>query len=124
MKVVSPETARHYIWGSGSDGWVLLPDAGMTIIQERMPPATAEVRHYHEKARQFFYVLSGELRMEMDGDIHLIPAGHGLEIPPGACHQARNDSTNDVSFLVISSPTTHDDRTDCPVPETIFNSAD
>jgi mannose-6-phosphate isomerase-like protein (cupin superfamily) len=113
VKVISPETARHYKWGDGCDGWVLLPDAGVTIIQERMPPATAEVRHHHEKARQFFYVLSGELRMEMEGDVHVIPTGHGLEIPPGARHQARNDAAIEVSFLVISSPTTQGDRVDC-----------
>jgi mannose-6-phosphate isomerase-like protein (cupin superfamily) len=113
VSVVSPETARHYSWGDGCDGWVLLPDPDVTIIQERMPPATAEVRHFHEKARQFFYVLSGELRMEMEGDIHSITAGHGMEIPPGSHHQARNDSGTEVSFLVVSSPTTHGDRVDC-----------
>ena len=77
-----------------------------------MPPKTSERRHFHSKARQFFYVLSGSLTMELDGVTHCLFARSGIEIPPGANHQARNDGANDVYFLVISTPTTRGDRTD------------
>jgi mannose-6-phosphate isomerase-like protein (cupin superfamily) len=104
--------ARHYQWGQGCDGWVLLPRGDMTAIQERMPPGTAEHRHHHERARQFFYVLSGELTMEIDGETFALIVGDSIEIPPMARHQARNLSRQDVQFLVVSSPTTHGDRVD------------
>jgi quercetin dioxygenase-like cupin family protein len=84
----------------------------MMIIEERMPPKTTEKRHFHSKARQFFYVLAGQLTMEMDGELYCVPAMSGIEINPGARHQARNDSNDDVRFLVISSPTARADRTD------------
>lgn len=109
---VSRESAAHYTWGVGCDGWILSPSPDLMVIQERMPPGTVEQRHFHSKARQFFYVLSGELIMEMEGELHSIPAMSGIEVPPGAKHQARNDSENDAHFLVISSPTTRGDRTD------------
>ena len=32
-----------------------------------MPPGTAETRHKHSRVRQFFYVLSGELTLEVKG---------------------------------------------------------
>ena len=109
---VNTETAQHYVWGSGCDGWILAPSSELLIIEERMPPNTAEQRHFHTSARQFFYVLSGCLAMELEGEVHHIPERSGIEIPAQAIHQARNDGSIDVIFLVISSPTTRGDRTD------------
>ncbi len=77
-----------------------------------MPAGTAEQRHHHERARQFFYVLDGELTMEVAGEQHLLQAANGIEISPGVKHQARNESPEPVRFLVISSPTTRGDRID------------
>jgi mannose-6-phosphate isomerase-like protein (cupin superfamily) len=109
---VDTQTAQHYVWGENCDGWILSPSPDLMVIEERMPPQTAEVRHYHTKARQFFYVLSGTLTMELNGEPHTIPARAGIEIPPTTPHQARNDGAEDVFFLVISSPTTRGDRVD------------
>jgi len=75
-----------------------------------MPTGAREQRHRHAKARQFFYVLEGQLTMEIDGGFHLLRAGEGIEIAPGQRHQAINDSAADVRFLVISSPPAHGDR--------------
>ncbi|MGC9368873.1 MAG: cupin domain-containing protein [Paracoccaceae bacterium] len=112
MATVSKETAQHYSWGDACDGWVLSPSSDMMVIQERMPPRTAETRHMHGKARQFFFVLSGELQMELEGEVHRVPAMSGIEVRPGARHQARNGTDDEVHFLVVSSPTTRGDRTD------------
>ncbi len=106
------DNAEHYGWGLGCDGWVLSPSPELMVIQERMPPRTSERRHIHSKASQFFFVLSGELTMELEGDHHLLTAMSGVEIKPGARHQARNDSDFDVHFIVASSPTTRGDRLD------------
>lgn len=54
---VSKENAEHYTWGQQCDGWYLVKDDQMTIIEERMPPGTAETLHQHAKSRQFFFVL-------------------------------------------------------------------
>jgi mannose-6-phosphate isomerase-like protein (cupin superfamily) len=109
---VDRESVQHYKWGADCDGWVLSPSRDQLVLEERMPPRTAERRHFHSKARQFFYVLSGSLTMELDGLIHRLSARSGIEIHPGSNHQARNDGVSDVYFLVISTPTTRGDRTD------------
>lgn len=75
-----------------------------------MPPATTEVRHWHARARQFFYVLSGTLTIEVEGATHTLHIGQGLELPSGTAHQARNEGTDDARFLVISSPPHQGDR--------------
>jgi quercetin dioxygenase-like cupin family protein len=109
---VNTELALHYKWGADCDGWVLGSSPDILILQERMPPGTTEQRHFHSVARQFFYVLSGELTMETESEVVRIPPMSGIEIAPGTMHRARNDASNDVHFLVISSPTTRGDRTD------------
>lgn len=66
----------------------------------------------HNMARQFFFVLSGELTMELEGEYHRVPTMSGIEIHPLSRHQARNDTDEEVHFLVVSCPTTRGDRTD------------
>ena len=107
---VSKEAAEHYIWGGHCDGWHLLKNPDLSVIQERMPPGTAEVRHFHHRAQQFFYILSGEAVMELEGRSLIVNAGEGIWIPPGVAHQMRNDSGDDVHFLVVSQPPSHGDR--------------
>lgn len=108
--MISTKTAEHYTWGGCCDGWHLLRSTELSVIQERMPPRATEQRHRHRRARQFFYVLSGHLTMELEGVRHDICAGEGLEVPPMSAHQARNDSGDDVHFLVVSQPPSHGDR--------------
>jgi uncharacterized cupin superfamily protein len=107
---VSRASAEHYQWGKGCDGWHLVRTEGLSVIQERMPPGSAEVRHRHARARQFFFVLAGRLDLEVDGAMHQLAAGMGVEIAPGIAHHAFNRSDADVEFLVVSQPPSHGDR--------------
>lgn len=107
---VSRENAEHYRWGVDCDGWHLVKHNQLSVIEEFMPPGSAEIRHYHERAQQFFYILTGEVLMEIDGENVLIPAGSGVRILPGSRHQIRNPSSSPVRFLVISQPSIRDDR--------------
>ncbi|MDX2155915.1 MAG: cupin domain-containing protein [Hyphomicrobiaceae bacterium] len=107
---VSHANAEHYVWGGDCDGWRLVDGRGLSVIHERMPPGRAEVRHLHRQSRQFFFVLSGELTMELEGARHVLGPRQGLEIRPGAPHQAINDGPGDVEFLVVSQPATTGDR--------------
>ena len=103
-------TSEHYRWGEVCDGWRLLESPDLSVIQERIPPGAGEVRHYHDRARQVFFVLDGELQIEL-GDQHFrLAARDSLEVPPGAEHRVRNTGDVDAAFLVMSAPTTRGDR--------------
>lgn len=110
MNAVSIANAPHYTWGQQCDGWHLLQGDDLSVIEERMPPGTAEVRHRHARSRQFFYVLEGEAVLELEGIRHQLGTREGLHVPPGAAHQMRNESTAEVRFMVVSSPRSHGDR--------------
>ena len=107
---ISIDSARHYRWGSGCDGWHLVAADALSVIQERMPPGTAEIRHRHRVARQFFFVLSGELTLEIGGVSVGVPAGSGCEVSPGESHQVFNRGSAVAEFLVISQPPAQGDR--------------
>jgi len=108
--VISIENAEHYIWGEVCDGWQLLKRDDMSVIQERVPAGGAEVMHYHNDSRQFFYILDGEGVMIFDDRQIVLNKGQGIEINPQEKHQFKNQSNADVHFLVISIPTTKSDR--------------
>jgi mannose-6-phosphate isomerase-like protein (cupin superfamily) len=109
-KPISTATADHYIWGNVCDGWHLVRGENLSVIEERMPPGTEEQRHWHQHARQFFYVLEGELTMRFDDRTEVLRQREGIEIVPGISHQAKNCSSADTRFLVISQPPSHGDR--------------
>ena len=107
---ISRDNAEHYRWGHECDGWHLVKDKNLSVIEEFMPPGAAEIRHHHEHSQQFFYILSGEVLIEVDGENTLIRAGSGIRILPGTRHQIRNPSSSAVRFLVVSQPPSHSDR--------------
>ncbi|TKI70085.1 cupin domain-containing protein [Lysinibacillus mangiferihumi] len=108
---ISKEHAEHYIWGKQCDGWHLVKNNELSIIHERMPANTTEVCHYHHQAQQFFFVLSGIATMEIGEDRIILLPHEGIEVPPFQPHQMRNDSQEDVEFLVVSQPNSRGDRT-------------
>jgi mannose-6-phosphate isomerase-like protein (cupin superfamily) len=113
---ISTATASQYSWGGICEGWHLVKAAGLSVIEERMPPNTSETRHWHARARQFFYVLSGTLVLEVEGEHHELPPGFGIELPQGTAHQARNEGPEDTTFLVISAPPHQGDRREVEEP--------
>jgi mannose-6-phosphate isomerase-like protein (cupin superfamily) len=108
--IKSEANSEHYIWGDNCDGWHLVKSISLSIIKERVPPGISEVRHLHEKAEQFFYILNGIATIEIGGEDNIINEGEGIHIPAGLPHQFKNISNNDVIFIVTSTPPSHGDR--------------
>lgn len=108
--MITRETAPHYTWGTNCAGWHLVQHATLSVIQERMPPGTAEVKHYHQHARQFFFILSGIATFEVADQQTMLGPQTGVEVPPGTPHCIRNAAHTDLEFLVISQPPSHGDR--------------
>ena len=110
MEIVSYENAEHYTWGGVCDGWHLLKTSALSVIQERVPPGGAEVKHYHEEAHQFFFVLSGQATLEIEDQKLLLGPRQGLSVPPKVPHRLLNETEQELSFIVVSAPKSHGDR--------------
>jgi mannose-6-phosphate isomerase-like protein (cupin superfamily) len=105
------ESSEHYTWGQHCDGWHLLKTESLSVIQELMPPNTEEVLHFHRKAQQFFFILSGHATFEVEGEIVEVKSNEGFYIKPNTKHKIKNNGAHDLHFLVISEPKAHGDRT-------------
>ena len=110
MSVVNRENAEHYRWGDACDGWRLLAKQDLSVIEERIPAGLGEVAHFHERARQLFYVLTGRLRIETADSQRELGPGDSLEVAPQTVHRVHNPFGEEATFLVISSPSTNGDR--------------
>ncbi len=110
MSIVNRENAPHYTWGKDCHGWHLVQAKELSVIEEMVPPGSGEVRHYHEKSNQFFYVLSGKATIEIGGRVVQVGAKEGVWVEAGAPHQLMNREETDLHFIVTSSPPSHGDK--------------
>lgn len=112
MGKVSVSRLDHYEWGQGCKAWQLLNNPLLSVIEEVIPPGASETLHYHQRSRQFFYVISGEAVFELGKKrITLLP-GEGVSVEPRLAHRISNASDSDLRLLVVSSPHSHADRID------------
>ena len=110
---VSVASAEHYAWGDPErpcDAWHLVRTPELSVLLERMPPGAQEVRHAHRRSRQFFFVLEGELAINLGGREWALADGQGIEVAPLTPHQVFNRTRDHVRFLVISQPPSPGDR--------------
>lgn len=110
MSIVSTQTGKHYVWGGNCDGWHLAASSSLSVIQERVPSGSSEVRHLHKRAEQFFYVLAGFATLEVAGKTHTLKANEGFHVPAGVPHTLSNKHEQVLEFLVVSTPPSHGDR--------------
>ena len=108
--IINKENSEHYIWGNNCDGWHFVNTESLSVIKERMPALTQEKLHYHEKSRQFFYILSGIATLEINERTFNINQNCGIHIKPGIKHRISNNCSSYLEFLVISEPKAHGDR--------------
>jgi mannose-6-phosphate isomerase-like protein (cupin superfamily) len=79
-------------------------------ISSVLPAPSSEVRHYHAKARQFFFVLSGTATIEINGKRETLQKHEGAQVAPGVPHRMFNECEREVEFLVVSQPASRGDR--------------
>jgi len=109
--MINKQSSDHYIWGENCDGWILTDTEGLSVKQESMPGGTKEKLHFHSKAQQFFFVLNGIAILYVDDKKEIIREQQGLLVTAGIKHFIANETTEPLDFLVISQPTTNNDRT-------------
>lgn len=110
-KIIDKQTAQHYLWGGHCDSWVLADTPGLSIKQESMPAGAREQLHFHTHAQQFFFILNGSATFYIADNKIVVTEQKGLLIEPGTRHFIANETNDRIDFLVISQPTTNNDRT-------------
>jgi len=110
MTIIETKNSEHYKWGNNCDGWHLVKNKTLSIIQECVPSGSFETSHYHQHSHQFFFIISGVATIEVDGVIHTLKADQGIEVKAGQIHKLSNQHNKDLNFTVTSTPPCHGDK--------------
>jgi mannose-6-phosphate isomerase-like protein (cupin superfamily) len=63
--------------------------------------------HVHHDEDEAWYVLSGTLRLRIDGEDYDVPAGSGIVGPRGVPHTFGNPSDEPAKYVLVMSAKTH-----------------
>lgn len=78
------------------------PVSNQSLAEARVPAGKATERHYHKDSEEFYYILSGRGRMEIDGEERDIGPEDAILIPAGAWHTIAAEE--ELVFLCCCAP--------------------
>jgi len=78
------------------------PVRNQSLAEAHLPAGRATDRHHHRDAEEFYYILSGDGEMEIDGETRNVTAGDAILIPAGRRH--RISAETDLRFLCCCAP--------------------
>jgi mannose-6-phosphate isomerase-like protein (cupin superfamily) len=76
----------------------------VAIFQHVVPPLWGPPLHRHSHEDEWFYVLQGEITVEIDGERGVLSAGESSFAPRGTAHSFRNFSDSAAEILVMAAP--------------------
>lgn len=81
------------------------PDQPIAVIDSTVPPGfPGPVRHRHARMTDIFYVLEGELAIELEGEWRVLGPGSFVLVPPGVAHTFANRGAAPARILNIMQP--------------------
>jgi mannose-6-phosphate isomerase-like protein (cupin superfamily) len=78
------------------------PVKNQSLAEATVPAGRATQRHYHRLSEEFYLILKGRGRIEIDGEQRAVEAGDAILIPAGCWHTIAAD--NDLRFLCCCAP--------------------
>jgi len=70
----------------------------------RMPPMSANTRHKHVLAEEFYFVLEGTGRIRVGEETLTVPKHGGVLVGPSVLRQIFNDSDTETLWLIVGAP--------------------
>lgn len=80
------------------------PVERQSLAEASLPPGGVTQRHYHRASEEFYFILTGTARMELDGQFQDVGPGDAILIPPGAWHQITATGEEDLRLLCCCAP--------------------
>lgn len=75
-----------------------------SLFEATVNPGSIVPEHRHEGFEESFYILEGELEMQMNGKSLTIGKGSFIKVPKGAVHGYKNTSGAEVRYLTWTHP--------------------
>jgi len=110
MDVKSVESVEAFVTKDGSTIRELHHTEVQSLAEATLEVEQATERHYHRLTEEIYFVLKGQGRMEVDGEVTFVRPGDAVLIPAGAWHQLENNGTSELRILCCCAPPySHDD---------------
>ncbi len=109
MDIVNRDQAGPFITADGSQIRELLAHRNSAIRNQSLAEATiaageATREHFHPKAEEIYYILSGTGRMKIEGELRDVGPLDAIAIPPGARHKIWNTGNTPLVLLCCCAP--------------------
>lgn len=113
MNIVNLSTQAPFTTKDGSTIRSILdrtnaPVQNQSLAEAVVPAGLSTQRHYHRLSEEFYFILEGTGRMEVDGEFREVGPGDAILIPNGAWHTI--EARTALRFLCCCAPPySHDD---------------
>jgi mannose-6-phosphate isomerase-like protein (cupin superfamily) len=113
MTVQNLAEQTPFVTKDGSAIRSILDRTNAPVKEQSLAEATVQAggatqRHYHKKSEEFYFVLKGRGRMEIDGETREVGVGDAILIPAGAWHTIAAEER--LKFLCCCAPAySHED---------------
>ncbi len=78
------------------------PVVRQSLAEATLPAGGATQRHFHQVSEEFYFILAGRGRIEIDGEMAEVSPGDGILIPAGSWHQIT--AREALRFLCCCAP--------------------
>jgi mannose-6-phosphate isomerase-like protein (cupin superfamily) len=107
MTVLNLAEQTPFVTKDGSEIRSILDRTNAPVKQQSLAEATVQAgastqRHYHKVSEEFYFILEGKGRMEIDGEERRVRAGDAILIPAGAWHTIAAEER--LRFLCCCAP--------------------
>ena len=101
----------NHLGGALSKALVHPETTGSRLIDYRIStyaPMAHVQPHAHKVQEQVYHVLDGEGLMEIDGETRVVRQNDVIFIAPGSGHSIENTGTEQLTFIVATTPVSDD----------------
>ncbi len=114
MTVLNLTAQTPFVTKDGSQIRSILDRSNAPVEKQSLAEATVQAggstqRHCHALSEEFYFILAGRGRMEIDGETHEVESGDAILIPPGAWHTIV--AVEQLRFLCCCAPPYSDEDT-------------
>jgi quercetin dioxygenase-like cupin family protein len=79
-------------------------DGRVAIFQQNVPPMSGPPLHRHSREDEWFYILDGQITIQVDGQRTILRAGGSAFAPRGTAHTFQNFGPAPARHLVMVTP--------------------
>lgn len=87
-----------------ADANSLQPEFLSTCVMRVSPGETVKPAHSHPDGEELIYVISGEGKVYVDGEVQLLESGTAVLFQKGSIHIVRNTGTDEMKVICFFAP--------------------